>query len=334
VVASPQQHFNMTDHHISRRNFARTTAGLAIGATALPFANSLIAAEKTRPPVGCRDLHLKVAGKPDCWSSMTALGAEVTEVNVELNLTCGNLFHPERKYSLATDDGVKILKDDLAASGKGISAFMMSNHFDERLDQEVECARRLVKAAEQLGVRAIRIDVVPRALKGDEFLPFAIKACKRLCEAAQGAPVKYGVENHSTTANDPAFLEKLFDGVGSPQLGLTLDVGNFYWWGHPLDSLYGIYQKFAPRIVHTHCKNIHYPDDKRNSHREMGWEYAKYNCPIYDGDIDYKRVVEILRKANYPGDLCVEDESLGKFPEAERAEVVRKEIAMLKKLAA
>jgi sugar phosphate isomerase/epimerase len=323
----------MTDKNISRRNFVKTTTGLALGAAALPVTAPLLAAEKTRPPVGCRDLHLKVAGKSDCWSCMTALGAEVTEVSVELNLACGSLFHPERKYSLATDDEVKVLKDDLAASGRRISAFLMSNRFDERLDQEAECASRLVKAAEHLGVRAIRIDVVPRTLKGDEFLPFAIKACKRMCEVAQGVPVKYGVENHSTTANDPAFLEKLFDGVGSPQLGLTLDVGNFYWWGHALDSLYGIYQKFASRVVHTHCKNIHYPEDKRNSHREMGWEYAKYNCPIYDGDIDYKRVVEILRKADYRGDLCVEDESLGKFPEAERARVVRQEIEMLKKLA-
>jgi len=117
------------------------------------------------------------------------------------------------------------------------------------------------------------------------------------------------------------------------QLGLTLDVANFYWWGHPLQDLYGIYEKFAPRVVHTHCKNIHYPDDKKNVRREMGWEYAKYNCPIYDGDIDFKRLTGILRQANYSGDLCVEDESLSKFPETERAEVIKKEIAVLKKLA-
>ena len=34
------------------------------------------------------------------------------------------------------------------------------------------------------------------------------------------------------------------------------------------------------------------------------------------------RIVEILRKANYRGDLCVEDESLGKFPAAEQADVL------------
>jgi sugar phosphate isomerase/epimerase len=85
--------------------------------------------------------------------------------------------------------------------------------------------------------------------------------------------------------------------------------------------------------VHTHCKSICYPADQKNVKRAIGWEYGKYNCPIYEGDLDFKRIIGILRKANYRGDLCVEDESLGKFPESERAEVMRKEIAFLKNLA-
>jgi sugar phosphate isomerase/epimerase len=64
----------------------------------------------------------------------------------------------------------------------------------------------------------------------------------------------------------------------------------------------------------------------------MGWEYSKYCCPIYEGDLDFKRIVKILRKANYRGDFCVENESLGRFPEDQRADILRKEIALLKKL--
>jgi sugar phosphate isomerase/epimerase len=324
-----------TSHELSRRSFVKTTAGLALAAGVMDLGNALLGAEKKKMPVGCRDRYLRIAGKPDSWSCMQALGAECTEVSVETNLACSNLFHPERKYTVATPDGIKALQDDLAASGCRISAFMMSNHLDEQLEKEVEAARNLVKAAQQLGVHAIRIDVVPRKRppKSEEFLPFAIKACKQVCAVAEGTPVRFGVENHSTTTNDPKFLASLFDGVGSDKLGLTLDCANFYWWGHPLKDLYKLYAQFAPRVVHTHCKSIRYPDDKKNVRRPMGWEYAKYNCPIYEGDIDFKRLVSILRKANYPGDLCVEDESLDKYPAAEQAEVMRKEIAMLKALA-
>ncbi len=320
-----------TTRLLSRRSFIQTT-GLALSAAALPAASPLLAAEERKWPAGCRDLYLKLPGKPDCWSAMKALGADGTEVLVELDLACPNLFHPEHKYTLATADGIRAIKDDAAASGCRVTAFVMSNRFDERLEQELKAASDLVKAAEQLGVKAIRIDVVPRKLKADQFLPFAIDACKRLCATAQGTSVRFGVENHGGTTNNPEFLQKLFDGVGSDKLGLTLDCANFYWWGMPLNDLYAVYEKFAPRVVHTHCKSIRYPADKQNVRREIGWGYEKYTVPIYEGDLDFKRIVSILGKANYQGDLCIEDESLGKYPQNERADIIRKEIAFLKGL--
>ncbi len=319
-------------HRVSRRAFIHTAAAATAG-LAWPATRSASAAEKRRWPVGCRDIHLRLAGKADSWSCMKALGAECTEVHVDSKLACPGLFHPDRKYAVNTPEGVRVLKEDVAASGCRISAFMMSNNFEQRLEQELETAARLVRAAQQLGVFAIRIDVVPHSMSKEEFLPFAINACKRLCQTAEGTPVRFGIENHGRVTNDPEFLEKLFAGVGSSSLGLTLDCANFYWWGHPVQQLYGIYERFAPRVVHTHCKNIAYPEDKKNVRREIGWEYDKYDCPIYAGDIDFKRLTAILRQANYQGDLCVEDESLGKFPEGERAAIVTREMAMLKDLA-
>lgn len=294
--------------------------------------NAMSAAPKRNWLVGCRDLHLKSAGKPDSWSCLQALGAEGTEVQVALDLSCPNLFHPQRNYNLASTDGIKVLKDDLAASGGQITAFMMSNRFDEQLEAELACTRGLVKAASELGVDVIRIDVVPRKLKAEEFLPFVIKACREMCETAAGTNIRFGVENHGKITNDPDFLDKLFAGVGSPKLGLTLDCANFYWWGHPLRDLYAIYERVAPRVVHTHCKSIRYPAEMKNARRAMGWEYAKHCCPVYEGDIDFKRLAKIMRAAGYRGDMCVEDESLGRIAEGERAGVIQKEIEFLKQI--
>ena len=47
-----------------------------------------------------------------------------------------------------------------------------------------------------------------------------------------------------------------------------------------LDELYKNFERFAPKVFHTHCKNIRYPEDKKNVRRPMGWEYDKYACPI------------------------------------------------------
>ncbi len=316
---------------LSRRHFIGTT-GVFVASAGLLSVTKLEAAASPGWRVACRDQHLKTAGKADCWACAKALGAEGIEVNVDLDLGCPNLGRSTGKYSLATDQEIQALKNDAAQNECRITALVMNNRLDERLEQELAWARKVVKAADQLGVKAIRIDVWPHKLAEREFLPFAIDACKRLCGIAAGTGVRYGVENHGKVTNNPEFLDQLFAGVGSPALGLTLDTANFYWYGHPLSDLYGIYEKYAPRVVHTHCKNIKFPEDKKNVRRPMGWEYDKYNCPIYEGDIDYKRLTAILRRANYTGDLCVEDESLGKFAADERAAVLQKELATLKEL--
>jgi sugar phosphate isomerase/epimerase len=134
--------------------------------------------------------------------------------------------------------------------------------------------------------------------------------------------------------NRPEFLQAVFEAVSSPRLGLTLDTGNFYWFGHPLSRVYEIMRQFAPKVKHTHVKNIAYPPEMREQQRPIGYEYGRYVCPIYEGDINHSIVVEILREAGYNGDLCIEDESLGKFAPDERRSVLQRDAEHLKALIA
>ena len=323
-----------TTHEFSRRDFLHTAAGLALATGLSGGCAAPRGAQQQKPLlVSCRDAHLKATAQPDCWAALKFLGIGGVEVSVTPDLLCPGLFHQEKKYSLATAAGLKELSADLTAHGVTISAFCMSNRFDERLEEEVAWMRKLAPVAQDMGVKAIRIDVATHKTPVEKFLPIAITACKAVSEVVAGRPVCLGIENHSRFTNDPAMLDAIFAAVGSSQLGLTLDALNFYWYGWPLKDLYGFYEKFAPRVFHTHCKSIRYPAEQRNIRRAMGWEYGKYAAPIYEGDIDYRRVVAILRKANYQGDLCLENECLKHFPPAEQPGVLQKEIALLKRLA-
>lgn len=317
---------------LGRREFLVQSAGLAASVGFVTAVGSSHAAAPAALPVGCRDVHLKYAGASDCWAAMKQLGAECVEVVLKEDMSLPSLVHPQKQYSLATPAGVAQVRDDAAAAGVRISALCMSNQFDVRPDMEVEWCGKAARACAALGVKAIRIDVVVRKLKPDQFLDFSVETLKKVMAASATAPVSFGVENHGRITNDPAFLRPLFERVGSNRLGLTLDTGNFYWFGHPLAKLYGLYEEFAPRVVHTHCKSIGYPADQRDAQRKMGWEYGKYNCPITKGDIDFARVVAILKKAGYQNDLCIENESLEKLPAAERGPALAGELTLLKSL--
>jgi len=317
----------------TRREFLASSARFLAAAGTL---SALPAAEKEEKPklaVAIRDTHLRETGEKDCWAILKELGVDGVELDVSDDFSLASLIHPEQKYSIADDAAVEKLAADSRAANIRITALCLHNRFDERLDFELNSIEKTARAAKALGAKTIRIDVVPRKLSGEEFINLAIDAGKKLIAVTETTGVCLGVENHGNTTNDPEFLKKLFAGVGSQRLGLTLDTGNFYWFGHPLSKLYELYEAFATRVHHTHVKSIKYPQASREKRRSMGWEYEKYNCPIYEGDIDFSRVIGILRKGGYSGDLCIEDESLSKAPAAQRREILAKEVQHLKALA-
>jgi len=323
-------HSNETD----RRTFLQL-AGNAAAVAIISLVSSCASEEKTKGnnPIACRDTHLREVDAPDSWQAMKKIGISGVEVNVDFDRTCSSLFHPDKKYSILTEQGVTELGNDVRKNEVEITAFCLLNRFDERPEEELAWVKDTIEASKKLGVPTIRIDFMPRRMRDrEEYMKFSIEMGKRIVEPLGGTNIRLGIENHGSTTNDPEFLDALFEGVGSDALGLTMDTANFYWYGHPLDRLYTIYQKYADRAWHTHCKSINYPEEMENAERKMGWEYGKYCCPIYEGDIDFKKVVSILRSVGYAGDYCIENESLGKFPKEQREEVLRKEAEFLKRL--
>jgi sugar phosphate isomerase/epimerase len=319
---------------ISRRQFVARSCGLLAGAGVASRLLEAAASEAEHPAilVTCRDGHLRVAGKNDCWSALAKLGAQGVEVSVAEDLSLPGLFHPTRKYTVATAEGIEQVVADMKAANRPITALCMANRFDARPEFELEWATTTAKAAKAIGAKAIRIDVWPQKLPAAKFLAFATEMLKKLIDATESTGVAFGIENHGGTTNDPKFLNALFEAVGSPRLGLTLDTGNFYWYGHPLSKVHEFFQAFASRVFHTHCKSIRFPESEREKKRPMGWKYAQYNCPVDEGDIDFRRLVGIFKKAGYANDLCIEDESLGKYPASRQSEIIARELRFLKGL--
>lgn len=284
-----------------------------------------------------RDDVVFAAGYTSLAEGLRDLAIPGIELFVKRDDTVPALTPTEEKprLNLTDPDDLAVLKAQAEENKIKIAALCMGNNFNADDKQfEFDWAVRTVHAAAALDVPVIRID---SAMSGERHLPLeerqrlVAEALKTILAETEASLIDLGIENHGNQGNDPDFLEGLLALVDSSRLGLTLDSGNFYWRGWPLSKVYKIFEQFAPVVKHTHIKNIAYPKEIQETQREIGYEYGKYVSPIHEGDIDHKIYFQLLRDAGYTRDLCLEDESLGRYPVEERKANLRAAAAFFQK---
>ncbi len=288
--------------------------------------------------VSIRDDVVLHGGFGSIGEVLQGLGLNAVEFHVRRDFTVRSLTNSTQFHGLQTPDGVLALEQELTQHGVRVSAFLLGNDFGKPdANEQVTWMVSTIQLAHRLNVPAVRVDAVVsgwEALGLEGAVRLFADFIKRVLDATENTSVQLGIENHGSLGNRPEFLQAVLESVGSPRLGLTLDTGNFYWFGHPLSKVYALMLQFAGAVKHTHIKNIAYPPELREQQRPIGYEYGKYVCPIPDGDIDHQVVIRILKEAGYKGDLCVEDESLGKFAPSERLQVLKRDVEHLQELVA
>jgi sugar phosphate isomerase/epimerase len=235
--------------------------------------------------------------------------------------------------SIGDDLSVQKLRKRLKDEGAQISAFLLATDFSaDKADRHVSWAVRVIRSASKLEIPVVRIDPWTRRhdLAPQSILENFIRRVSLILDETGDTAVDVAMENHGRLFNDPQILDHVLKAIPSPRFGLTLDTGNLYWWGHPISQVYELIERYSHRIKHTHIKNVGYPSAMRDVQRDIGFEYKKYCGTLYEGDLDLRRIVEILRHAGYWRDLCVEDESLFKAPEKDRVEILRQDVACLR----
>lgn len=171
-------------------------------------------------------------------------------------------------------------------------------------DQQVAHTLKCIEIAHALGIPCMRLNsgrwntirsfdelmanrgvepVLPGYTEDDgfEWCQECIEAC--LPKAAE-CGVLLALENHWGLTRTADGLLRLLDAIPSPWLGALMDTGNF------LENPYEQLERIAPRTVFVQAKT--YPG---------GGEW-------YTLDLDYPRIAEILRRANYTGYVSLEME--------------------------
>lgn len=278
-----------------------------------------------------RDVTLLYAGYGSLSEGLRDLGVDGFELYVGRDLKTQPI--DGGRFDLSSGDGVARLKRFLSLRGFKVYALLLANDFSNPdLNRETAYVRAGLEAAYRLEARVVRINALMREIQGYGLEDYvgrmaeAVEPCIRVCRETG---VSLAVENHGVVANRVEFLKLLFDRFPDGCLGLTLDTGNFYWFGYPLNRVYEIYETFAPYVKHSHIKNAVAEPGKKDAVRKPG---DVEMTPLYEGDIALDRVIDILEKTGYRHDLTIEDESLPRFKPRERIMILRKDVEYLRKL--
>jgi len=290
--------------------------------------------------VALRDVCAFQAGYDCILEALEELELNAVELAVDYNLRIpspdGSLGSP--KLPVRNEAEMGAAAQAYQQRGLHISALFVPNNFNAPHRQaEIDWVAGAIRAGELLGAEAVRIDA---AMTGQQQVPWQERVAiyadtvQQVLAATDDCQIPLGIENHGAQGNDPRWLQRVLDMVDSPRFRVTLDTGNFYWAGYPLNSVYDIIQSLTANICHVHCKNIAYPVRYRQRRRTLGWQYGQYVAPIHQGDVDHHKIIAMLATANYRGGLNIEDESLAKFPPAQRQQVLRQEADYLAQIVA
>jgi len=290
--------------------------------------------------VGIRDFTVRWVGYKGVLDGLKELGLSGFELYVDRQLK-GAEYEDMGKavslgFDLSTEDKRRNLLEDLKSRGLSICAILVENDFGRQdVKPEIEWIVDACRVAPTIDAKVVRINSVMDPQPGvpdDDYVKRTVMCVREILKRTDGLAVSLAMENHGVLGNKREFIKAVLDGVSSERMGLTLDTGNFYWWGYPLSKVYEIIGSFAGYAKHTHVKNLSFPANRREVMRKPGEDWPRSAATIYQGDVDHRKVVNLLRKANYDWDLTVEDESLDNFPADERLKILKKDIEFLKNL--
>ena len=113
-----------------------------------------------------------------------------------------------------------------------------------------------------------------------------------LTEAARVAErrgIVIGIEPHQQYSRTPDGLDRIYDLVRSPAIGINFDTGNSYLAGE--DPL-GWLARVRDRLVHLHAKDISIQQSEAERGKVAG---TPVGCACGEGVIDWKAVIAICR---------------------------------------
>ena len=268
--------------------------------------------------IGVNLEFVRHADKPFEWGIEKAaeLGYEYVEPWVHL----GRELISEAGYFASVsmfDDPYRIKR---ACEKAGVKLSALSSHTPLcKPDISTNYLKQSIRFAAECGAPVVTTDEGPKPPWTTEDQDHTLMQYVLTEAAAFAEPrdILIGLEPHQQYSRTPEGLDRIYELVDSPAIGINFDTGNSYLTGQdPIEWL----KHVKDRLVHLHAKDISIEQSKDERGKVTG---TPSGCACGKGVIDFKRVIEICKSA--PRDIVMSVEC-GTIEQAEQS------IGYLKKL--
>jgi sugar phosphate isomerase/epimerase len=247
--------------------------------------------------IGLNAEFSRSSDKPFEWAVQKA--AEMGYKHFEPMVHFGRELMSEAGYyhTVSMFDDPYRIKEACDRAGLRISALQCHGPLG-RPDVHGEYVKLAIRTAAEIGVPVVNTDEGIKAKWTTEEEDFVLikYTLQEAAFVAERRGVKIGLEPHAQYSRTPDGLDRLYNLVKSPAIGINFDTGNAYLCGH---DVYAWLERVASRLVHLHAKDI--------SVQQSGAERGKVTgtavgCGCGDGVLDWARIVGIV-KQHCPRDI-------------------------------
>ncbi len=188
------------------------------------------------------------------------------------------------------DDPYRI-KDACDKAGLTISA-LQSHGPMGRPDVHGEYLKLAIRTAAEIGVPVVNTDegIKAKWTTEEEDHVLIKYTLQEAAFVAERRNVKIGLEPHAQYSRTPDGLDRIYNLVKSPAVGINLDTGNAYLCGH---DVYEWLDRVAERLVHLHAKDISVSQSDEERGKVTG---TAVGCACGEGVIDWAKVIGIVKK--------------------------------------
>jgi len=199
-------------------------------------------------------------------------------------------------HSVSMLDDPYRIKDACDKAGIKISA--LSAHCPlVKPEVSIEYLKQAIRFATEVGTTIVNTDEGPKAPWTTEEDDYVLMRYT-LTAAAQVAArrgVVIGLEPHQQYSKTPDGLDKIYNLVDSPAIGINFDTGNSFLGG---EEIMPWLERVLDRLVHVHAKDISFSQADEDRGNVTG---TPVGCACGDGVTDWAAVISLCKKA--PRDL-------------------------------